>query len=282
MLRTARFEIAAAGLLTGLLWIAACQPSPPPTASVEPGLTQKEEAPAKQQGEPEAQAKQVEPAPESGQAPPRMPEETRPASARNAALLNPSEAHFTAPERFTVVLDTTKGLVDIDVRRSWAPIGADRLYTLVKIGYFDNTAFFRVISGFMAQIGIHGEPEVNRAWRAMRIDDDPVTQSNTRGMVSFATSGRNSRVNQFFINFGDNARLDAMGFAPVGRVRSMDVVDQLYSGYGEGAPAGGGPLQARLQNEGNGYLKAEFPELDYIRRAYIGEEVTVPEHRLQR
>ena len=177
---------------------------------------------------------------------------------------------------------STKGLVDIDMRRSWAPAGVDRFYSLVKIGYFDDTAFFRVIPGFMAQIGIHGNPEINRAWRMQKIEDDPVTQSNTRGTVSFATSGRNSRVNQFFINFADNSRLDPMGFAPIGRVRSMDIVDQLFGGYGEGAPAGKGPQQARLQSEGNAYLKAEFPELDYIKRVYIAEEVVPPEHRLPR
>jgi peptidyl-prolyl cis-trans isomerase A (cyclophilin A) len=121
----------------------------------------------------------------------------------------------------------------------------------------------------MAQVGIHGHPAVNAAWRNARIEDDPVQQSNVRGMVSFATSGKNSRTTQFFINFTDNARLDAMGFAPIGRVRNMDVIDRLYSGYGEGAPAGSGPLQARIQSEGNTYLRREFPELDYIRRAPI-------------
>jgi peptidyl-prolyl cis-trans isomerase A (cyclophilin A) len=168
-----------------------------------------------------------------------------------------------------VRLETTKGEVYVDIRRSWAPIGADRFYNLVKRGYFDDTAFFRVVAGFMAQIGIHGHPAVNAAWRNARIDDDPVQQSNSRGMLSFATSGKNSRTTQFFINLVDNARLDGMGFAPIGRVRNMNVVDLLNSEYGEGAPAGRGPVQGRIQSEGNAYLRREFPALDYIRRAVI-------------
>jgi peptidyl-prolyl cis-trans isomerase A (cyclophilin A) len=275
MLARDHFHAAARVLLGALFFSTACQPSAPPAARNEVALSEKPQK-ATPEDRPVAQP---EPAPEPVPVPP--PGE-RPTALGHPGLLDPSQAVFTAPERFTVVLDTTKGLIDIDVRRSWAPGGADRFYSLVKIGYFDGTAFFRVISGFMAQVGIHGDPAVNRAWRMQKIEDDPATQSNTRGMVSFATSGRNSRVNQFFINFGDNARLDPMGFAPIGRVRDMAVVDKLYAGYGEGAPAGQGPLQGRLQSEGNAYLKAEFPELDYIRRAHIGEEVTPPEHRKPR
>lgn len=280
MLRIDRFQAAAGVLLAAASFVIGCKPAAPPAAPGEPALA----------GEPKARAPggdgpASEPAAPPLEPPPAVLPNTRElakAADRHPGLLDPSQAVLTAPERFTVVLDTTKGLVDIDVRRSWAPAGADRFYSLVKIGYFDDTAFFRVIPGFMAQVGIHGDPEVNRAWRMQRIEDDPVTQSNTRGMVSFATSGRNSRVNQFFINFGDNARLDAMGFAPIGRVRDMAVVDQLYGGYGEGAPAGRGPLQARIQSEGNAYLRAEFPELDSIRRAYVADELNVPEHRKTR
>ena len=164
---------------------------------------------------------------------------------------------------------TTKGDILIDVTRDWAPLGADRFYNLVKIGYFNDTAFFRVVSGFMAQIGIHGIGQVNTAWKPHRIMDDPPKESNTEGMVTFATSGKDSRLNQFFINFADNARLDGMGFAPFGKVRDMATVKKLYSGYGEGAPRGRGPMQARMQAEGNTYLKAEFPLLDYIVTATI-------------
>jgi len=281
MLRTQGFQPAAWAMPIAAVFVLACQPSAPPAARTEATLGEKATPNAAVPGD----GPTSEPQPPPLEGPPEVravAPDNRPAGERHPGLLDPNQARFTAPERFTVVLDTTKGLIDIDVRRSWAPAGADRFYSLAKIGYFNDTAFFRVISGFMAQVGIHGEPEVNRAWRMARIEDDPVTQSNTRGMVSFATSGKNSRVNQFFINFSDNARLDPMGFAPIGRVRSMDVVDKLFAGYGEGAPAGRGPLQARMQSEGNAYLKAEFPELDYIRRVYIEDELKVPEHRRHR
>jgi peptidyl-prolyl cis-trans isomerase A (cyclophilin A) len=191
-------------------------------------------------------------------------------------LTDPSRATETAPERYTALLATTKGDILIDVRRSWAPRGADRFYNLVKVGAFNDVAFFRVVEGFMAQFGIPGDPQVATAWRMARIEDDPVTHSNTRGTISFATSGRNSRVNQVFINLVDNGRLDRMGFAPFGVVRDMNVVDQLYAGYGEGAPAGRGPRQALIQREGNAYLKAQFPEMDYVRFAKIDQEFKVP------
>jgi len=259
--------------------LGACRPSPPP--QVQP------EGEEKPSAEPEAHERDApeRPTPSAIQDGPTSEGRTRapeaaaeepaaPPAERHAALLDPSRAREQAPERYTVRLDTTKGEILIDVRRSWAPLGADRFYNLVKIGYFDDTAFFRVISGFMAQIGIHGDPEVNRAWRTQRIEDDPVAHSNARGTVSFATSGKNSRVNQIFINLVDNARLDDMGFAPIGRVRGLEVVEKLHAGYGEGAPAGQGPLQARIQNEGNAYLKASFPALDYIRSARVVDEKT--------
>jgi len=176
-----------------------------------------------------------------------------------------------APDQFTVRLETTKGPILIDVTRAWAPYGADRFYTLVREGYFTDVAFFRVIDGFMAQAGIHGDPEVNTRWRPRSIPDDPVRQSNTRGMVSYAMGGPGSRTTQFFINYTDNSRLDSMGFAPFGRVRDMAAADALYKGYGEGAPRGRGPDQSRIQREGNAYLRAEFPQLDYIQRASIVE-----------
>jgi peptidyl-prolyl cis-trans isomerase A (cyclophilin A) len=183
--------------------------------------------------------------------------------------MHPPAQDLRAPDSFAVELDTTKGPIVIDVTRAWAPRGADRFYTLVRLGYFRQVAFFRVVEGFMAQIGIHGSPAVNQVWEHRRIPDDPPTQHNTRGMVSFATSGRDSRVNQFFVNFGDNSRLDSMGFAPFGRVRDMTPVDALYSGYGEGAPAGRGPSQGRITREGNPYLQQDFPQLDYLRDARV-------------
>lgn len=181
----------------------------------------------------------------------------------------PQGGEQRAPDQFSVRMETTKGPLVIDVTREWAPNGADRFYTLVREGYFTEIAFFRVVEGFMAQGGIHGDPQVSARWRDRRIPDDTPRQSNTRGMVSFAMAGPNTRTTQFFINFVDNSRLDSMGFAPFGRVRDMSVVDRFYSGYGEGAPRGRGPDQSRIQREGNAYLRADFPELDYIRSATI-------------
>jgi len=135
----------------------------------------------------------------------------------------------------------------------------------------EEAAFFRAIEGFMVQFGIHGDPAVSAKWSQARIADDPSTgQSNTRGMLSFATAGPGTRTTQLFINYGDNSRLDSMGFTPFGKVvKGMEVVDGLYKGYGEGAPGGLGPEQGRIQAEGNSYLKREFPKLDYIRSGKV-------------
>lgn len=196
--------------------------------------------------------------------------------APTTALLDPSAATTVAPAEFTVKVETTQGDFLIKVHRDWAPRGADRFYNLVSLGFYDDAAFYRVIltpRPFMAQIGFNGDPAVNAAWRMARFKDDPVKKSNTRGMISFATSGPNSRTTQFFINYVDNSRLDGMGFAPFAEViEGMDVVKNFYSGYGEGAPRGKGPSQSRIANEGNAYLKAEFPKLDYIIKAEILDE----------
>ncbi len=185
------------------------------------------------------------------------------------ALLDPSLATEAAPAQFAVQLETTKGVITLDVTRADAPRGADRFYNLVKIGYYDEVHFYRVIAGFMAQAGIHGNPSVSKVWRNARFPDDPVKASNLTGAVSFATSGKDSRTMQFFINLADNKRLDAMGFAPFGRVREIEIVRALHSGYGESMPNGAGPMQGRLQREGNVYLKNEFVRLDHIKRAIL-------------
>jgi len=176
-----------------------------------------------------------------------------------------------APDMYRARFETSKGDFVIEVHREWAPIGADRFYNLVNAGYYDDVRFFRVISGFMAQFGMHGDPLVTAQWRAAPIQDDPVVGSNTRGTVTFAMTGQpNSRTTQIFINFGNNTNLDGMGFAPFGEVvEGMEVVDQLYSGYGEGAPRGAGPDQGQIQGRGNEYLNADFPNLDYVIRATI-------------
>jgi peptidyl-prolyl cis-trans isomerase A (cyclophilin A) len=190
--------------------------------------------------------------------------------ATSQVLMNPAALTEQAPPVYKAKFDTSKGTFEIQVHRDWAPTGADRFYNLVKNGFFDNTRFFRVVSGFMVQFGLNGDPSVSAQWRQARIRDDQVKQSNTRGMVTFATAGPNTRTTQVFINFGDNNRLDGMGFAPFGQVVSgMNVVDALYSGYGEGAPGGNGPEQGRIQQEGNAYLTKDFAKLDYIKKATI-------------
>lgn len=205
---------------------------------------------------------------------------TRDASGRlvvadHPGLRNPSEAREQAPEVFRARLVTTRGPVVIEVTRAWAPRGADRFWNLVRIGYFNDVAIFRVIPGFMAQFGIHGDPEIAAVWREARLSDDVVQQSNLRGYVSFATAGPNTRTTQMFFNYGNNRRLDGMGFAPFGRVvAGMDLVDRLYSDYGEGAPNGKGPDQGRIQSRGNEYLRAEFGALDYIVEAEIIDAAT--------
>jgi peptidyl-prolyl cis-trans isomerase A (cyclophilin A) len=191
----------------------------------------------------------------------------------NPALLNPSLAKEKAPSQFRVRFETTKGTFVADVTRASAPsapLGADRFYNLVKMGYYNDVAFFRVIDGFMAQFGIHGDPKVNEKWESAEIGDDPTRESNVRGTISFATRGPNTRTTQLFINFGDNSQLDSRGFAPFAKVvEGMTVVDQLYKDYGEGAPRGGGPRQDLAQSQGNSYLRAQFPKLDFIKQASV-------------
>jgi len=190
------------------------------------------------------------------------------ASAQN--LANPAALNEPAPATYNVQFDTSKGAFVVEVHRDWAPNGADRFYNLVKNGFFDNARFFRVISGFMVQFGINGDPKLSAVWREARIKDDPVKKSNARGAITFATAGPDTRTTQVFINYADNSRLDGQGFAPFGTVTSgMDVVDKLYNGYGEGAPSGQGPAQDRIQREGNAYLTSQFSKLDYIKKATI-------------
>jgi peptidyl-prolyl cis-trans isomerase A (cyclophilin A) len=193
-----------------------------------------------------------------------------PAFAQSGNLGNPAALNEKAPAVYKVRFDTSKGTFVVEVHRDWASNGADRFYNLVKNGFYDDARFFRVVDGFMVQFGINGDPNVSARWRTASITDDPVKQSNKRGYITFATSGRNSRTSQVFINFVDNPSLDGQGFSPFGRVVSgMSVVDGLFSGYGEGAPSGRGPEQGRIQTEGNTYLKKEFPKLDYIKKATI-------------
>ncbi len=198
-------------------------------------------------------------------------------TASNPALKNPAGLKEAAPAKFNVKFDTSAGVFVVEVQRAWAPNGADRFYNLVKNGYYDNCRFFRVVEGFMVQFGINGDPAVNAVWQSARIPRDPVKESNQPGYVTFAMaggpSGPDTRTTQVFINFGDNSRsLDGQGFAPFGKVTSgMDVVNKIYSGYGEGAPSGKGPNQSQIQAQGNAYLTKDFPKLDYIKKATIEE-----------
>jgi peptidyl-prolyl cis-trans isomerase A (cyclophilin A) len=182
------------------------------------------------------------------------------APAFDPALLTPSALTARAPAEFDVKFVTTKGEFTVHITRDWAPRGADRFYNLVKHHYFDNCPFFRVIAGFMAQFGLTPYPEVNKAWMNANIQDDPVKASNTRGKMSFAMAGPNTRSTQLFINFADrNAQLDKSGFAPLGEVTAgMEVVDKLNSEYGDHAD------QEKITMEGGAFLKRAMPHLDYM------------------
>lgn len=180
------------------------------------------------------------------------------------ALLQPATMTAKAPEGYDVQFTTTKGDFAVHVTRAWAPLGADRFYNLVKHGFFTDAAFFRVVPGFMIQFGLSANPALNRVWQSANIKDDPVTQSNKAGYITFATAGPNTRTTQLFINFGSNAFLDSQGFAPFGQVTSgMDVVQKLYSGYGER------PDQGSITAQGKAYLDKNFPNIDSIKSATI-------------
>jgi len=187
------------------------------------------------------------------------------ASTVHPELLDPSKLTAKAPDVFQASFTSTKGDFVIEVHRDWAPNAADRFYNLVKSGFFDDTRFFRVVDGFMVQFGINGDPAVASKWKNANIQDEPVKQSNKPGFVTFAkTNAPNSRSTQIFINYGDNTRLDPMGFAPFGQViKGMDAVNAIYKGYGES------PDQGAIQSQGNAYLDPKFPKLDGVKHAEI-------------
>lgn len=192
--------------------------------------------------------------------------------AQGAGLKNPAALKEQAPATYKVRFDTSVGVFVIQVTRAWAPLGADRFYNLVQNGFYDEARFFRAIPGFMVQFGIHADPAVSAVWRNARIGVDPVKQSNKAMDITYAMGGTpDTRTTQVFINYRDNgSSLDKLGFAPFGEViEGKDVVNKIYTGYGEGAPRGKGPEQGRLQMEGNTYLKKDFPRLDFINKATI-------------
>ena len=183
----------------------------------------------------------------------------------SSSLLHPATLKETAPENFEATFHTTKGDFVVTVTRSWAPIGADRFYSLVKHGFFTGAPFFRIVPGFVVQFGLTGNPAVNAAWANANIQDEPVKQSNLVGYVTFAKSSLpNSRTTQLFINLGNNAGLDPQGFSPFGKVTSgMDVVQKLYPGYGQD------PDQGAITSQGSAYFSKKFPNLDLIKSASI-------------
>lgn len=188
------------------------------------------------------------------------------------SLKNPASLKEQAPATYKARFDTSAGVFVIQVTRDWAPLGADRFYNLVKNGYYDDARFFRAVSGFMVQFGINGDPALNAVWRNARIGVDPVKQGNRPMRISFAMGATpDTRTTQVFINYRDNsASLDKLGFASFGEViEGQDVVNKIFTGYGEGAPRGKGPEQGRIQSEGNAYLNKNFPKLDYIKKATI-------------
>jgi peptidyl-prolyl cis-trans isomerase A (cyclophilin A) len=202
------------------------------------------------------------------------------AKSYDRALLHPALLKDKAPETYQVKFETSKGDFTVSVTRAWAPLAADRFYNLAEHHFFDNESFFRVLKGFIAQFGISAYPALNAVWQKATIKDDPVTQSNKKYFVTFATAGPNTRTTQLFINLADNPRLDGMGFAPFGQVtEGMNVVDILYADYGEGPPTGSGPDQDKIQEQGKPYLDKNFPNLDYIKTTTLTPAPSPAKHR---
>jgi peptidyl-prolyl cis-trans isomerase A (cyclophilin A) len=188
-------------------------------------------------------------------------------SSTSQALLHPDRLTARAPATFDVTLRTTRGDVVVAVDRAWAPHGADRFYELVTNHFYDGVKFFRVVPGFVVQFGISPDPAVAQAWQDAAIPDDPVRRHNTRGTLSFASAGPDTRTTQVFVNLADNRSLDGMGFAPFGVVTSgMDVLDSLYSGYGDAPTSHQGEMTA----EGDAYLRRAWPKLDALESTRTG------------
>ena len=183
---------------------------------------------------------------------------------RAARLRNPAALKEKAPDTYNAKFDTSAGVFLVEVHRDWAPLGADRFYNLVKNGFYDDVRFFRVVPNFMVQFGMNGTPSVQAIWQSQNLKDDPVKESNKKGYVTFANAGPNSRSTQVFINYKDNAGLDSQNFAPFGTVvEGMDVAEKINAQYREQ------PNQGAIRNQGNVYLKQEFPKLDYVKKATI-------------
>jgi peptidyl-prolyl cis-trans isomerase A (cyclophilin A) len=223
------------------------------------------QTPAQAPAQPKASA-----APKSGaSAKPR----TAAASPYDRALLRPALLKDKAPEAYQVKFSTTRGDFTLTVTRAWAPIGADRFYNLVKHHFYDNATVFRVVPNFVAQFGLSAYPPVSAAWKNANLTDDPVTQSNKKGYITFATAGPNTRTTQVFINLVDNVRLDKMGFAPFGQVtEGINAVDLFYDQYGDAS----GPDQDQIEKQGKPYIDKGWPKLDVIKSATLVGEAAAP------
>ena len=195
------------------------------------------------------------------------PAKTAPAASPKEKLKDPAALKEQSPETFRVRFETSKGDFVVEVTRAWSQNGADRFYNLVKSGYFDDVRFFRVVSNFVVQFGIHGTPEIARAWQTANIQDDPVKESNKKGYLTYAKSGRpNSRTTQLFINLKDNTSLDSQGFSPFGKViEGMEVVEKLNGEYGDTLTS----LQGQIVEQGNAFLAQKAPNLDFIKTAKV-------------
>ncbi|MBV8842497.1 MAG: peptidylprolyl isomerase [Bryobacterales bacterium] len=189
-----------------------------------------------------------------------------------AACSKPAPKPVVVPDVYRAKFETSKGDFVVEVTKAWAPRGADRFHELLRMHYFDDGRFFRVLPGFIAQFGINKDFDVHARWRELVIADDPPKEKNVRGTLAFAQSGVNTRATEAFINLKDNPELDEDRFVPFGRVvEGMEVADMLYSGYGELGPKGRGPDAGRAENEANEYMVPRFPMLDYIKHARIME-----------
>jgi peptidyl-prolyl cis-trans isomerase A (cyclophilin A) len=256
------------GLAT--LWVAAailagCQNKE--QQAEKPAEPQKSEAPAQAAPAEPSSSSASQPAAEAAKTSGKADAKTGSSGGDAKLLLAPKKLAEKAPDAYKVKFDTTRGAFTVTVTRAWAPLGADRFYNLVKHHFYDHAAFFRVVPGFVVQFGISPTPAVSAAWKHTEIKDDPVTQSNKRGSLTFATAGPNTRTTQVFVNLKDNGRLDGMGFSPFGVVDGdgMNVVEMMYEGYGDNA----GPDQDQLEKQGDPYLKKGWPKLDYIKSATI-------------
>jgi len=235
-----------------------------PEAETKPTETAKVETPPPAAAPAPAESKPAAAAPSAAAAP----------AAKAGNLLKPATLNEKAPEKYEVKFKTTRGDFTLMVKREGSPLAADRFYNLVKAHFYDNTAFFRVVPGFVVQFGISDRPAVSAAWKHTEIPDDPVTQTNKRGTLSFATSGANTRTTQIFINLKDNLRLDGMGFSPFALVEGdgMNVVEMMYEGYGDSA----GPDQDQIEKQGASYLKKGWPKLDFIVSASLADSSDAP------